>query len=110
MRPEVIAGLRRFDHHDAHIASAYYASGEADCLIVSNDAFGDGLCSKVAVGRAGRFSVISENSFPNTLGCYYCYATAICGFQKAHHAGKTTGLAAFVSRTVTPAWLPWSAS
>jgi carbamoyltransferase len=95
VRSEVAAGLRRFDHHDAHIASAYYASGEADCLIVSNDAFGDGLCCKVAIGRAGRFTVISQNSFPHSLGCYYSYATALCGFQKAHHAGKTTGLAAF---------------
>jgi carbamoyltransferase len=95
VRADVAGRLRRFDHHDAHLASAYYASGESDCLVVSNDAFGDGLCCKVAVGRAGRLTVISQNSFPNSLGCYYSYATSLCGFRKAHHAGKTTGLAAF---------------
>lgn len=95
VRAEIAAGLRRYDHHDAHLASAYYASGEADCLVISNDAFGDGLSCKVAVGRAGRLTVISENSFFNSVGCYYSYATALCGFRKAHHAGKTTGLAAF---------------
>ena len=95
VRADVAGKLRRFDHHDAHLASAYYASGEADCLVVSNDAFGDGLCCKVAVGRAGRLTVIAQNSFPNSLGCYYSYATSLCGFRKAHHAGKTTGLAAF---------------
>lgn len=95
VRSEVAGRLRRFDHHDAHLASAYYAGGEADCLVISNDAFGDGLCSKVAVGRAGRLTVIAQNSFPNSLGCYYSYATSLCGFQKGHHAGKTTGLAAF---------------
>ena len=102
IRPDVIASLQRFDHHDAHIASAYYAGGEPDCLIVSNDAFGDGLCCKVAVGRAGRLTVISENSFPHSIGCYYSYATALCGFKKAHHAGKTTGLAAYgdASKTI----------
>lgn len=95
VRSDVAGGLQRFDHHDAHLASAYYASGETDCLVVSNDAFGDGLCCKVAVGRGGRLTVISQNSFPNSLGCYYSYATSLCGFRKAHHAGKTTGLAAF---------------
>jgi carbamoyltransferase len=95
VRADVAGRLRRFDHHDAHLASAYYASGESDCLVVSNDAFGDGLCCKVAVGRGGRLTVISQNSFPNSLGCYYSYATSLCGFRKAHHAGKTTGLAAF---------------
>lgn len=95
VRTDVAGRLQRFDHHDAHLASAYYASGEADCLVVSNDAFGDGLCCKVAVGKAGRLTVISQNSFPNSLGCYYSYATSLCGFRKAHHAGKTTGLAAF---------------
>src|SRR5260370_5874661 len=91
----VIRNLRRFDHHHAHLASAYYASGESDCLVISNDAFGDGLCCKVAVGRAGRLTVIAQNSFPNSIGLYYNYATALCGFRKGHHAGKTTGLAAF---------------
>ena len=53
VRSEVIENLQRFDHHDAHLASAYYSSGEPDCLVVSNDAFGDGLCCKVGFGRAG---------------------------------------------------------
>ena len=95
VRSDVIGNLQRFDHHDAHLASAYYSSGEPDCLVISNDAFGDGLCCKVATGKVGRLTVIAENSFPHSLGCYYMYATALCGFRKAHHAGKTTGLAAF---------------
>ena len=95
IRPAVAGDLLRFDHHDAHLASAYYASGEADCLVISNDAFGDGLCCKVAVGKAGRLGVIAQNAFPNSLGSYYSFATALCGFPRVHHAGKTTGLAAF---------------
>jgi hypothetical protein len=47
----------------------------------SNDAFGDGLCARSrSTGRPLQRDF--ENSFPNSLGCYYCYATAICGFQK----------------------------
>lgn len=85
-----------FDHHDAHLASAYYASGQPGALVVSNDGFGDGLCSKVALGdvHSHRLAVVSSNSFFNSLGVYYNFATLLCGFPKAHHAGKTTGLAA----------------
>src|SRR6266404_235025 len=33
VKSDVVGNLRRFDHHDAHLASAYYASGESDCLV-----------------------------------------------------------------------------
>jgi len=91
----VRARVAAYNHHDCHIASAYFVSGEADCLVISNDGFGDGECAKVAVGRNGRLSVVARNEFFNSLGGYYNYATILCGFPKSHHAGKTTGLAAF---------------
>jgi carbamoyltransferase len=99
----VRAPIRTFDHHDAHIASAYYSAGRPNALVISNDGFGDGLCSKVAVGnsRIGGLEVLSENSFFNSIGVYYNFATLLCGFAKAHHAGKTTGLAAFGDPTHT---------
>ena len=92
---EVAAHVSAFDHHDSHLAAAYYTSGFDDCLIVSNDGFGDGVCCKIAVGRNGRIELLSTNSFVNSLGVLYNYATRICGFPKGHHVGKTTGLAAF---------------
>lgn len=99
----ITAPINAFDHHDAHLASAYYSSGQPDALVISNDGFGDGLCSKVAVGNSatGGFEVISSNSFFNSLGVYYNFATLLCGFTKAHHAGKTTGLAAYGNPQVT---------
>ncbi|MFZ5807314.1 MAG: carbamoyltransferase [Verrucomicrobiota bacterium] len=91
--------VETYDHHDAHIASAYFASGMDHCLVISNDGFGDGLCSKIAIGQHLQdriaLSNIAQNSFFNSLGVYYNYVTLFCGFKKAYHAGKTTGLAAF---------------
>lgn len=83
-----------YDHHDCHLAGAYYASGRDECLVISNDGFGDALCAKVAVGRGGQLRQLSANSFYNSLGILYGYATEICGFRRIWHAGKTTGLAA----------------
>jgi carbamoyltransferase len=88
-----------YDHHDAHVASAYFTGGMDDCLVISNDGFGDGLCSKVALGKQTKngleLTTIAQNSFFNSLGVYYNYVTQFCGFKKSYHTGKTTGLAAF---------------
>jgi len=114
LRSGIVAAMRAYDHHDAHLASAYYTSGMDECLILSNDGFGDGVCCKVAVGKAGRLRVLSTNSFFNSIGVLYNYATRLCGFLQAHHAGKTTGLAAYGSseRTVDAfrAIIDWDAT
>ena len=90
----IAAPVDFYDHHDCHLAGAYYTSSQDDCLLFSNDGFGDGLCARVAIGRGGRLEAVSSNSFYNSLGILYGYATDICGFPRIWHAGKTTGLAA----------------
>ncbi|MCK9380254.1 MAG: hypothetical protein M0P95_04210 [Sulfuritalea sp.] len=89
--------ISTLDHHDAHLSSAYYLANAPDSLVISNDFFGDGICSKVAVGNPETYGlkVIATNSFYNSLGAYYNYVTLFCHSNKSHHAGKTTGLAAF---------------
>ncbi len=90
----IAAPVVAYDHHDAHLASAYYTSGWPDALVISNDGFGDGLCCKVAIGRGGRLTLVSGNSMFNSLGIYYNLVTHICGFRKTHHVGKAASLAA----------------
>lgn len=90
----ITAPLFAYDHHDCHVASAYYSSGMQTCLVLSNDGFGDALCAKVSLGQNGQLKELSRISFASSLGILYGFATALCGFPKIHHAGKTTGLAA----------------
>jgi carbamoyltransferase len=92
----ITAPVRTYDHHDCHLAGAYLMSGRPeDCLVISNDGFGDGLSAKVALGRGGYLQELSRTSFYHSLGILYGYATDICGFPRIWHAGKTTGLAAY---------------
>jgi carbamoyltransferase len=94
-RHGVRAPLRVVEHHNAHAASAYFAARLDEALIFTNDGFGDGTAAKVMVGRAGSLSELARTSFIDSLGVLYNYATLLCGFPKSHHAGKTTGLAAY---------------
>lgn len=86
--------VKLFDHHDCHIAAAYYTGGYDRCVVLSNDGFGDGACSKIGLGEGGKLRTFQANSFYNSIGVYYNHVTHFCGFSKAHHAGKVTGLAA----------------
>jgi len=96
------APIKLYDHHDCHIAAGYYTSGQDRCVVLSNDGFGDGACSKVGLGEGGKLRTFNANSFYNSIGVYYNHVTHFCGFTKAHHAGKVTGLAAHgdASRTL----------
>ena len=81
-------------HHYAHAASAYYASGYRDALLVTLDGAGDGHSSHVYSVRDGEFELVHAVAAFDSLGCYYAYATEICGFKAGKHEGKLTGLSA----------------
>ena len=82
-----------YDHHECHIFSAYSLSPYKKTLVVSNDGFGDGLCSKSNYITIKKNINLSKNTFYNSLGLIYGYCSDICGFKKVHHNGKTTGIA-----------------
>ncbi|HEX2228881.1 MAG TPA: carbamoyltransferase C-terminal domain-containing protein [Candidatus Binatia bacterium] len=90
----VQAPVRFCDHHLAHAASAYYTSGFNEALVITMDGGGDGSSSHVYVGKNGRLENLSKVDSYDSLGNYYAYVTAMCGYKAKRHEGKITGLAA----------------
>lgn len=90
----ITAPVRFIDHHYAHATSAYYTAGFDDALVVTLDGGGDGSCSHVYSVRDGRFERLVDIDSYDSLGNYYAYVTALCGFKAKRHEGKITGLAA----------------
>ncbi len=108
-RNEIIKKLRELsfnqkvyfiDHHTCHACSAYYTSGWNDCLVVTLDGAGDGVCSRVFVPTNNTLVELHNISFYGSPGYYYSYATNICGFKYGRE-GKITGLAAFGNPNAT---------
>lgn len=91
----VAAPVRFYEHHYCHATSAYYTSGFDPALVVTLDGGGDGLSGSVYVGRGGRLEKLAEVDSFNSLGNFYSYITALCGFKAERHEGKITGLAAY---------------
>ena len=92
---DITAPIHYIDHHQSHLASAYYTSGWDTCLNISLDGVGDGYCSRIAVCQNGQMRNIHKIPFYHTPGQYYGFVTGWAGFTPGKHEGKITGLAAY---------------
>ena len=85
----------KYDHHQAHAATAYYLSGfNEDTLVFNADASGgNGYNSKMYLGVNGDLKYIDGNTNNRTsLGHFYAAITEICGFKRLKDEGKVVGL------------------
>ena len=82
------------DHHLCHAASVAYTTGWRNALLVSSDSWGNGYCCRACRLSESGIECLSSIPLFHSLGCYYVYATNLCGFRVSWHCGKTTGLAA----------------
>ncbi len=79
--PSCAVEYRYFSHHDAHAASACYASpfDQAACAVV--DSYGENGALAFYLFRHGRIERLQEPRGLGSLGLYYMYITALCGFD-----------------------------
>jgi len=87
--------LKRYDHHSAHAAAAFYASGFERALIVTLDGYGSGLAGSTSIGEGNRIRRIHKIEYPHSLGTFYESVTSSLGFKPSRHEGKIVGLAAY---------------
>ncbi|TKB63192.1 MAG: carbamoyltransferase [Nitrospira sp.] len=91
----LLSKLKRFDHHSAHSAAAYYASGYDRALIVTLDGYGSGLAGSTSIGEGPRIRRVHKLEYPHSLGTFYEGVTSSLGFKPSRHEGKIVGLAAY---------------
>jgi carbamoyltransferase len=91
----VRARLHSVEHHQAHVASAFFVSPFEEAAILSIDGFGDFASTMLAAGRGNRFEVLDRVLFPHSLGIFYTAVTQWLGFPKYGDEGKVMGLAPY---------------
>lgn len=87
--------LKFYHHHDAHAASAYYASGFDEAMIMTVDGSGDGCSTQLGYGKDGKLEMTERMLRPNSLGMFYSMITQYCGFTKESDEYKLMGLASY---------------
>ncbi len=94
--PKIIrAKFHRVEHHQAHLASAFFVSPFDSAALLSADGLGDFASTMWAVGEGNRMRVIGSIAFPHSLGLYYTGVTQYLGFRKFGDEYKIMGLAAY---------------
>jgi carbamoyltransferase len=89
------AQVHDVEHHQAHIASAFFVSPFDEAAILSVDAFGDFASTITAVGHGDSYDVLDRVLFPHSLGIFYAAFTQGLGFQHYGDEGKVMGLASY---------------
>jgi carbamoyltransferase len=92
---EIRAELHHVEHHQAHVASAFFVSPFEDAAILSTDGFGDFASTMLAEGRGSSVRVLERVLFPHSLGIFYTAVTQWLGFPKYGDEGKVMGLAPY---------------
>ncbi|HZT15299.1 MAG TPA: carbamoyltransferase [Gaiellaceae bacterium] len=89
------ASVHNVEHHQAHVASAFFVSPFDDAAILSVDGFGDFASTMLAEGHGNRFEVLERVLYPHSLGIFYTAVTQWLGFPKYGDEGKVMGLAPY---------------
>lgn len=91
------AGIRveRVEHHRAHAASAYYASGFDDALVIVCDGLGEIHPATAWRGRNGELENLARFPASGSLGILYSLITMHLGFEFGFDEYKVMGLAPY---------------
>src|SRR5216683_3010131 len=91
----ISAEFHRIEHHQAHLASAFFVSPFESAALLSADGLGDFASTMWGIGRGSRMEIEGAIAFPHSLGLYYTAVTQYLGFLKFGDEYKVMGLAAY---------------
>ncbi len=89
-------------HHQAHAASAFFASPFDRAAVLTLDRGGDFLSTTLGVGQGNRLDTLAQVRNPHSLGEVYTAFTWFLGFRPNADEGKVMGLAPYGSDCLTP--------
>jgi carbamoyltransferase len=92
---DLTAGFHNVEHHQAHMASAFFVSPFDHAALLSVDGFGDFVSTMVGRGAGSRLELLDRVEYPHSLGILYTATSQYLGFRKYGDEGKVMGLAPY---------------
>ncbi|HYE79311.1 MAG TPA: carbamoyltransferase N-terminal domain-containing protein, partial [bacterium] len=89
-------------HHQAHAASAFFASPFDRAAVLTLDRGGDFLSTTLASGEGSHVTTLAEVRNPHSLGEVYTALTWFLGFRPNADEGKVMGLAPYGTGRLAP--------
>ncbi len=91
----ITAQIHHIEHHQAHLASAFYVSPFQRAALLSLDGFGDFVSTMWAIGEGDSIKILGRVEYPHSLGILYTATTQFLGFPHYGDEGKVMGLAPY---------------
>jgi carbamoyltransferase len=82
-------------HHEAHAASAFFASPFEEAAILTMDGVGEWDTASIGMGRGNRIELLKTLAFPHSIGLLYSAFTYFTGFKVNSGEYKLMGLAPY---------------
>src|SRR5260370_31609951 len=89
------AKFHRIEHHQAHLASAFFVSPFEQAFLLSADGLGDFASTMWVTGAGNHMRIDGAVAFPHSLGLFYSAVTKYLGFLTFGDEYKVMGLAAY---------------
>jgi len=83
------------EHHEAHVASAFYPSPFEEAAILTVDGVGEWATASYGFGKGNEITLLKELHFPDSLGLLYSAFTYFTGFRVNSGEYKLMGLAPY---------------
>ena len=83
------------EHHEAHAASAFFASPFEEAAILTMDGVGEWATSSLAQGQGNHIDILKEIRFPHSIGLLYSAFTYYTGYRVNSGEYKVMGLAPY---------------
>lgn len=94
------AQIRLVDHHEAHAAAAAWASGFADCAVVTVDGLGDGLSATISRFAGGSLERVRASPARHSIGVFFEHVTTLLNMRELEDEGKVMALADYAAPVV----------
>lgn len=91
------AKLHLVDHHEAHAATAAWASGFDACGVLTIDGLGDGLSATVSRFRDRRLERLVSSPARHSLGVFFEHVTNLLNMRELEDEGKVMALADYAA-------------
>jgi carbamoyltransferase len=85
--------LHIVDHHEGHAQAAARCSGFSQCLVITLDGVGDGLCGSIRTFKDGQLDLVKSLPASGSLGIFFEHVTSLMNMRELEDEGKVMALA-----------------
>jgi len=83
------------EHHESHAAAASYSSPFEETAFLTLDGVGEWTCASYGILKNNQLQILSEQTYPHSVGMLYSAFTQYCGFRVNSGEYKLMGLAPY---------------